>query len=125
MARHTLQATIRKPANTNQYVIGGVLASVSASLCCIGPFFLIATGFNGAWISRLMLVEPFQPFLILLTALLFMLAGWKIFMPVTEHDEGSNCAVYKSGLYNKLSFFLSGALALVLLTSVYWIPLTA
>ena len=42
-----------------RYLFGGVLASVTASICCIGPFALLATGISGAWMSRVMVVEPF------------------------------------------------------------------
>lgn len=115
--------SVKKTIGSRQYIGAGMLASVTASICCIGPFALLATGMSGAWISRLMIVEPFQPLLIALTVLMFALAGRKLFYAAAEFEEGSSCTVQKSGWQQKSAYFLTASVALVLLTSEYWIPL--
>jgi len=75
--------------------------------------------------TRLMIFEPFQPILVVLTVSLFTFAGWKLFDSTTEYKEGGNCTVKKLGWQQRLSFYLTGSVALVLLTSEYWILLLA
>jgi len=117
---YAMQASDRKKS-AYQYLIVAMLASMTASICCIGPFALLATGISGAWMSQLMIVEPFQPLLMALTVLLLALAGWKLFYSAAKNEQGNSCPAQKSGRQQKLAYFLTGGLALILLTSEYWI----
>jgi hypothetical protein len=36
--------------NSSIPLIGGVLAAIAASLCCIGPLVLVMLGMGGAWV---------------------------------------------------------------------------
>ena len=108
-------------ANTHRFTAAGVLAAASASLCCLGPFALMATGISGAWMSRLMLVERFQPALIALSVSFFALAGWKLFSAARRKNPTESCPTPWAKRQQKLIFVLSGCLALVLLTSEFWI----
>lgn len=132
-----------KSVKTHQYLFGGVLASVTASICCLGPFVLLATGISGAWMSRVMVVEPFQPLLAGITLVLFALAGKKIFFSMDSTGKESNCLTtqlqtqknkqmqnlkkeqIKAQRKQKIVYCVSGALAMVLLTSEYWIVVLA
>ena len=42
-------------------LIGGVIAAVAASLCCVGPLVLVMLGVGGAWVANLAVLEPFRP----------------------------------------------------------------
>ena len=108
-----------------RYLFGGVLASVTASICCIGPFALLATGISGAWMSRVMVVEPFQPLLAGITIILFALASRKIFFSKVAGKKGSNCPTVAVQRKQKIVYCVSGVLALVSLTSEYWIVIFA
>lgn len=112
-------------ANTNRYLVVGMLASVSASVCCIGPLALLATGISGAWMSRLMVMEPFQPLLIVLTVSSFAFAGWKLFYSDKENEVGSSASCRKVNWKQKTTFLVTGSLSLGLLASEYWILLLA
>jgi mercuric ion transport protein len=116
-----LEVPQRKKISSTNYIIAGLLASATASICCLGPFALMATGISGAWMSRLMLVEPMQPFIIALTVLLFALAGWQIFIPSTKVKQGSHCPARSTRMSQKLAYFLTGSIATILITSEYWI----
>ena len=39
-------------------LIGGALAAIVASVCCLGPLVLVTVGISGAWISNLVAFEP-------------------------------------------------------------------
>ena len=115
----------RRAVGSSQYLIGGVLVSLSASICCIGPFVLLATGISGAWMSRLMILQPYQPIFVLLTLALLGRAGWKIFRPVIRADVGDSCSVLRIGRRQKAAFVFTCTLATLLLTSEYWISMLA
>jgi len=115
-----LEVPQRKKISSTNYIIAGLLASATASICCLGPFAL-----SGAWMSRLMLVEPMQPFIIALTVLLFALAGWQIFHPTIKIEHRSSCPAQSIKFSLKIAYFLAGSLAIILITSEYWIVLIA
>ena len=71
-----------KVTHFNLPVIGGVMAAIGASLCCVGPFVLLSLGISGAWISSLTLLEPYRPVFIAVVLLLFGWAGWQMYRPV-------------------------------------------
>jgi mercuric ion transport protein len=116
-----LEVSESKKISSSHYITAGLLASVTASICCLGPFALMATGISGAWMSRLMVIEPMQPFIIALTMLFFALAGWKIFYPTKNYEQGSSCPAQSIKSSQKFSYFLAGSLATILVSSEYWI----
>ena len=48
--------------------VGGVLAAVAASSCCIVPLALFGLGVSGAWIGNLTQLAPYQPYFVAATA---------------------------------------------------------
>ena len=54
--------------------LGGVLAAIGASSCCVLPFALFALGVGGAWIGSLTALAPYQP-IFLVVGLLCVGAG--------------------------------------------------
>ena len=43
-------------------LIGGVIGTLLASVCCLGPLVLL--GIGGAWVSGLSVLYPFKPYLL-------------------------------------------------------------
>ena len=41
--------------------IGGLLAALGASSCCVVPFLLFSIGVSGAWIADITALAPYQP----------------------------------------------------------------
>jgi mercuric ion transport protein len=107
----------------NSYLIGGVVVSLVASLCCIGPFFLLATGLSAAWLSHLMIVEPLQPMLTVIALAMFTMAGRKTFQPATGPEANLNCRAISNQSLQITAFIVAGLIVIVLLTSRYWILL--
>lgn len=112
-------------AKNNLPLIGGVLAAVGASLCCVGPFILLTLGIGGAWIGNLTLLEPYRPVFIVIVMLLFGWVGWQINRPVEACVPGTVCAVPQTQKRRRVIFWIMAIIALVLVTSSYWIPLIA
>ena len=105
-------------------LIGGVLAAVAASLCCIGPLVLVMLGMGGAWVSNLSAMELFRPYLMII-AIIFMFFAWKkIYRAEAEVcTPGSLCAKPHTNNVYKVLFWIMAALIVVALASPYIAPL--
>ena len=53
----------------NRSLLAGTLATIGASVCCVGPLALLMLGISGAWIAHLSAFEPFRPWFVAATLL--------------------------------------------------------
>lgn len=100
--------------STGWPLIGGVVAAIGASLCCIGPLVLVMLGIGGAWIASLSALEPFRPLFLAFGVLFLLLAYRKIFRaPAPEACQpGTLCAVtQRRHLYKALFWLVVAAMA--------------
>jgi len=121
----SLQIT-KKKTDYRHLIAGGIAASLTASICCLGPLALLATGVSGAWMSKLMFFERYQPIFIAVTLLAFVLAGRSVFFAGNAVSEDDCCEEKGSGnrepRWKKASVFAaSSCLALVFISSEYWV----
>jgi mercuric ion transport protein len=73
--------------------VGGILAALGPSSCCVVPFALFSLGVSGAWIADITAFEPYQPAFIAVA--LACLGGGFAFTRRKEHApcaEGAYCA---------------------------------
>lgn len=110
---------------TPRLLLAAVLASLTASVCCIGPFLLLATGLGGAWMSRVMLLEPLQPVLTLLSLSLVGYAGWRLLNERSCVQVSETVAQTSPDRIKLTAFVLTLILVLILISSEYWIPVIA
>lgn len=108
--------------DTVALITGGVAAFL-ASACCLGPLVLILLGFGGAWISNLLLLEPYRPFFIAITLLALGLAGWRLYRPAKACTPGEVCALPRVRILYKIAFWIVATLALIALVFPYVLPL--
>lgn len=102
-------------------LLAGGLAALLASTCCLGPLVLITLGFSGAWISKLTVLEPYQPIFIGAAVVALFFAGKRIWRPVAQCAPGEVCALPRVRRAYQLLFV--GVCALVLMALVF--PLIA
>lgn len=107
----------------NLPIIGGILAAIGASICCAGPLILLMLGISGSWISNLTLFEPFRPFFLMGVFALFGFAGWKVHQPVESCEPDTACATPQVRRRRQIIFWMAAIVAIVLVTSNYWIIL--
>lgn len=112
--------TTEKKADYRHFIAGGIAASLTASICCVGPLLLLATGVSGAWMSNLMFFERYQLILITVTLLAFMLAGRSVFFATDTLGESDCCEERGPGWKKTSVFAASSCLALVFISSEYW-----
>lgn len=79
-------------ASANRSLIGGVIAALAASVCCVGPLVLLGLGVGGAWISNLTALEPYRPIFIGGVLVFLGLAFRKLYLVPEVCQPGQSCA---------------------------------
>ena len=105
----------------NFLVGGGLFASILASTCCVGPLVLTLLGISGsATLSR---IEPIRIPMMIAVAILFIIAGVKLYKPLAVCEPGSLCADSIKLKKMKIIYWLGLIIAVLVLTSPQWLPL--
>ncbi|SRR5258706_5119532 len=96
-------------------LIGGVLAAIVASACCLGPFVLVSVGISGAWISNLAALEPFRPYALAVAVVCVAFAYQRIYRTTSAEAcaPGTLCAMPQARRAQKIMFWILSALVLV------------
>lgn len=103
-------------------ILGGVLAAIGASLCCVVPLVLVLLGIGGAWVTLLTDMRPYTPYFLVAVAALFSWAGFQLYRPLEQCKPGSVCALPTARRRYRLLFWAAALFSLVLVTAIYWIP---
>ncbi len=74
-------------------LLGGVAAAIGASACCAGPLLLVVLGVGGAWGSRLVALEIYQPYFIGAALAFFGYAFFKLYRNPEDCAPGEACAI--------------------------------
>ena len=109
----------------NLPLIGGAIAAVAASLCCIGPLVLVMLGIGGAWVANLAALEPFRPYF-LAAAVIALFFAWKNIYrapAAAACTPGSLCAMPQTNRVYKLLFWSVVALIALALVFPFLAPL--
>lgn len=109
--------------NTKTTLLGGVLAGIGASACCVGPLLLLSVGIGGAWIAHLTALEPYRPFFIVLTALFLGLTFWKLYMAPPSCAVGDRCVPERSRRVQRILFWMLLPVVLLLVGSPWILPI--
>jgi mercuric ion transport protein len=104
-------------------MIGGVLAAIGASLCCVVPLVLLALGIGGAWIANLTALEPYRPVFIGLTVLFVVLAYRGLYVTAPACAPGEACADPVTLNQQRSVFWIVVALLAALLAFPWLAPL--
>ena len=106
-------------------LIGGVIAAIGASVCCVGLLVLLMLGIGGSWVSGLTAFVPYRPIFITIVAILLAWAGRQLYRPIEQCPEGSICAIPTARLRYRQFFWSVLLVAMVLVTSPDWVPFFA
>jgi mercuric ion transport protein len=106
--------------NGNGPIVGGVLAAVGASVCCVLPLVLVSLGIGGAWMSMLTGLEPARPVFIALTLGFFGLGYYRLYRRPAACAPGQACAVPKV-MHRQRALFWAAALVVLALIAIPWL----
>lgn len=106
-------------------LVGGAVAAILSSLCCLGPLVLVTVGISGAWIGNLATLEPYRPVFIGVALVCMAFAYRQIYRaPAAQACEpGTLCALPQTHRLYKRMFWVVSALVLAALTFPSLMPL--
>ena len=108
---------------SRMHIVGGVIAAITASLCCVGPLVLLSLGISGAWIAQLTALEPVRPIFIGLTLLFFAIAYHRLYRVPLTCEPGRACADPAARTRQRFMFWISAVLVALLLAVPLFAPL--
>ncbi len=114
---------MRSSRNTKMELVGGVLAGIGASACCIGPLLLLSLGIGGAWIGHLTALEPYRPVFIVLTVLFLGLAFRKLYFVPQNCDSEDNCVADRTRNVQRILFWILVPATFGLVASPWILPI--
>lgn len=106
-------------------LIGGALAAIAASLCCLGPLVLVMLGIGGAWVANLTALEPLRPYFLAAAVVALFFAWKKIYRApaAAACAPGSLCAMPQTNRIYRLLFWTVVALVALGLVFPFLAPL--
>ena len=103
---------------------GGVVGAILASACCVIPLLLVMLGVSGAWKGNLTALEPYKPYIAIVTMGLIGVGFWRVyFQPQAACVDGSYCARPESSLITKSALWIGAFVTLLAVTINWWAPL--
>lgn len=87
-------------------LVGGVIGTLLASVCCLGPLVLVVLGIGGAWVSGLSALYPFKPYLLAATAAFLAWSGYMLYRPKKVCTIGSLCANPRLMRLQRIAFWV-------------------
>lgn len=100
----------------------GVLAAITASLCCVVPLVLVTLGVGGAWVASLSQFEPLRPVFIAITLVMLFLAWRRLYQPASCTPD-KVCADTGLQRRQRVTLWIVSALIIVLLVFPWFAPL--
>ena len=104
-------------------MLGGAAAAIGASACCAGPLVLVLLGVGGAWGSRLVALEPLQPYFIAMALLFFGYAFHRLYRRPEACAPEEACAVPAVRRRQRILFWVVSACAAALMSFPLYAPL--
>ncbi len=101
---------------TGRSLLAGAAAAIGASACCAGPLILVLLGVSGAWGSRLLALEPLQPFFVAAAIVAFGFAFHRLYLKREACAPGDVCAIPPVRRRQRVIFWTLGAVATALMT---------
>lgn len=125
-----LAATLDGPAKavgdgySKATLTGGLFTGLLASACCAGPLVLVMAGVSGAWISNLILLEPYR-WIFAGMAFVFMALAWRRIYrapAAAQCEPGTVCALPQANRAYRVMFWVVSALVLFAFAFPYFAP---
>lgn len=104
-------------------VLAGAAAAIGASACCAGPLLLVVLGVGGAWGSRLVALEPFQPFFVAMAFAFFGFAFYRLYRAPAACASNEPCSVPATRRRQRAIFCVVAAIAASLMAFPLYAPL--
>jgi len=97
-------------------IVGGVLAGIAGSVCCVGPLALVSVGVSGAWVANLTALQAWSPVFVVLAVTAFGFAAYKLFYVPKVCARGTACADPRTLRNQRIVFAITVPLVAALLS---------
>lgn len=102
--------------------LGGILTSLLAASCCIGPAIFIVMGTSAGLLGKLSFLEPYQPYLLAAASGMIGLSFWKLYVKSRDCNcqEDLRARKIARGIFwASVSFFLAAVVFQPMLIWIY------
>ena len=99
--------------------VGGLLAAVGASSCCILPLVLFSLGVSGAWISNLTALARYRPLFIAAAVAFLGFGFWSSYRRAPACSSEGPCGRPGSGRVARIGLWVATVLILAAVTFPY------
>lgn len=104
------------------FSVGGILAGLAASACCVVPFVLFLAGISGAWIGDLTALEPYRLYFAGFAIACIGYGFFRVYRrPRTACAEDSYCALPSSNRIAKTGLWVATVIVAIAILSPYLI----
>lgn len=101
--------------------LGGVIAAVLSSACCVIPFMLFTFGVSGSWLSNLTFFAPYRLYFIFVTIVFLGIGFFMVYRKTEEHCSTDNyCKSPKSTKIAKIMLWIATILVVISLAFPYF-----
>ena len=112
-----------RPWTASGSLLAGAVAAVGASACCAGPLLLVVLGIGGAWGSRLVALEAYQPIFLAAAAAFFGFAFYRLYRKPETCTPGEACANPTVRQRQRIIFWVVTLVAAALMAFPLYAPL--
>ncbi len=116
------ESTQEGSTSSKATLIGGLIAGIGASTCCLGPFLLISLGVSGSWIGTLSAMELYRPYLMAIALIFIALAFRKLYLVPQSCDIDSPCASPDYLKKQRIFFWMASLFILAIIAFPYYGP---
>lgn len=110
-------------STTSGSLLAGAAAAIGASACCAGPLLLVVLGIGGAWGSRLVALEAYQPFFVAAALAFFGYAFYRLYRKPEACAPREACAIPVVRQRQRVIFWVVALIATALMAFPLYAPL--
>jgi mercuric ion transport protein len=114
---------VSRPWTPSGSLVAGAAAAIGASACCAGPLLLVVLGIGGAWGSRLVAMEAYQPLCLAAAAAFFGFAFYRLYRKPEACAPGEACAIPAVRHRQRIIFWVVTLIAAALMAFPLYAPL--
>ncbi|MBB5772523.1 MAG: mercury transporter MerT [Alphaproteobacteria bacterium] len=113
-----------KPNARRWLAVGGLVAAIGATSCCVLPLTLFALGISGAWIGNVTALAPYHLYFVAAAVVFVSLGFYRVYrQPRALCAEEVNCARPPSTRLVKIALWTATLLVVLALAFPYVAPL--
>lgn len=113
-----------KPNARGWLAVGGLVAAIGATSCCVLPLALFALGISGAWIGNVTALAPYHLYFVAAAVVLLGLGFYRVYrQPRVACSEDVTCARPASTRLVKIALWTATLLVALALAFPYVAPL--